>query len=54
MKVSLLAVPLLVGSSVFAAVPNRITYQGRLMKSGITAAGTIRSRFASYRPPTAA
>jgi len=32
------------------AVPNKITYQGRLMKSGLTAAGPHIFRLISFHP----
>ena len=39
MKIRILLIIMVFAAPAAAAVPNRITYQGRLMKSGITAAG---------------
>lgn len=52
MKKSTLLLTLLLGGALSAAVPNRITYQGRLFKSGVAVSGSKSIRLALVHPST--
>ncbi len=51
-KVNLMLTLIVLGGALFAAVPNRITYQGRLFKSGVAVSGSKSIRLALVHPST--